>query len=126
MEKFYKHLDDDIHTEYVYQSGTHPCLSRREKGFFNDFALHRHIQASSCEESDELLRDVLKCKACNDTTFPDIIGALDHLEHSHSQLLTVADSPYVCLTCDIGFPNKELFWVISVLIATVKTHNLLL
>jgi hypothetical protein len=102
IEKFYKHLDDDIYTTYLDQSGTHSCLFGCDKGFLNDFALHRHIQASSCEESDKLVKGLLKCKTCNGTTFSDIIDALDHLEQSHTQLLTVAVSPYVCLTCDIG------------------------
>jgi hypothetical protein len=111
IERFYKHLDDPLHTEYFYQNNTHVCPFGCQKGFLNDFALHRHIQQSLCEESNALLAGLEARKQCNNgNNFPDIIGALNHFEDDHEDLMTRAGSRYVCDPCDIGFPTKELLW----------------
>ncbi|KAG9719835.1 hypothetical protein KCU73_g14689, partial [Aureobasidium melanogenum] len=105
IERFYKHLDDALHTDYFYHQNTHVCPFGCQKGFLNDFALHRHIQQSSCEESNALSDDIKTCKQCNDTSFPDIIGALVHLADDHEDMTSRIGSPYVCAPCDVGFPT---------------------
>ncbi|KAH0332514.1 hypothetical protein KCU81_g10088, partial [Aureobasidium melanogenum] len=111
IDKFYKHLDDSLHTDYFFQKDMHICPFGCQKGFLNDFALHRHIQQSSCKESEDLSAEIKTCKQCNvGTKFPDIIGALDHLADDHDNLTSRIGSPYVCVQCDVGFPTKELLW----------------
>jgi hypothetical protein len=54
-EKFYKHMEDDTHTTYLYQHKSHICPFGCNKGYLNDFALYRHIQKNLCEEAGSLL-----------------------------------------------------------------------
>ncbi|KAH0294107.1 hypothetical protein M436DRAFT_81786 [Aureobasidium namibiae CBS 147.97] len=96
IQQFYKHMEDGTHTAYFYHARSHQCPFGCHEGFFNDFALHRHIQKQLCEQADALLADIKKCKQCNDRSgmTPDIIGALNHLDDDHSDLLSISDSPY--------------------------------
>jgi hypothetical protein len=47
--KFYKYMDVSLHTTYFYQVGTHAYPFGCEKGFLNDYDLHKHIQKDMCE-----------------------------------------------------------------------------
>jgi hypothetical protein len=112
VDKFYKHLNEEIHTIYFEEVGSHVCPFGCEEGFLNDYALHKHIQKQSCESAAKLLARIKNCSQCNGTSgrVPDIIGALDHLADDHPQLMSVAGSPYVCAPCGVGFPTEALFW----------------
>lgn len=109
IERFYKHLDDNLHIAYFYQQSSHVCPFECHKGFLNHFALHRRIQQSLCEESETLLNDIRKCTQCNANRIPDITSALDHLSDDHEDLIT-SGSLYVCAPCGVGFPTKDFFW----------------
>jgi hypothetical protein len=122
-EKFYKHMDDDIHTTYLCEQDSHVCPFDCEMGFLNGFALFTHIQKKSCEKADNLLEKIKTCKQCNDGEVPDIIGALNHLEDDHPHLLSANGSPYVCAIYDVGFPTKELFWGHLALVSQVSTSH---
>ncbi|KAG9666912.1 hypothetical protein KCU99_g9362, partial [Aureobasidium melanogenum] len=90
IERFYKHLDEALHTDYFYQKNTYQSL---------------------CKESNALLAGLEACKQCNNgNNFSDIIGALNHFEDDHEDLKTRAGSRYVCDPYDIAFPTKELLW----------------
>lgn len=125
--RFYKHMEDDMHTTYFYQNGSnsHKCPFGCHKGFLNDFALHRHIQQKLCEEADKLFTDIKICQQCDDRSgkTPDIIGALDHFEDDHHDLISVNGSPYVCALCNIGFPTKELLWGHLALDSQISTSH---
>lgn len=111
IERFYKHLDEALHTDYFYQKNTYVCPFGCQTGFLNDFAVPLHIQQSLCKESNALLAGLEACKQCNNgNNFSDIIGALNHFEDDHEDLKTRAGSRYVCDPYDIAFPTKELLW----------------
>jgi hypothetical protein len=122
-EMFYKHMEDDVHTTYMYYYDSHICPFECHQEFLNDFALFRHIQKQSCEKAAKLFHEIKTCKQCNDHS-PDIIGALDHLEDDHSDLLSVTGSPYVCTICNVGFPTRELFRGHFVLVSQVSTSHI--
>ncbi|KAG9953383.1 hypothetical protein KCU85_g1208, partial [Aureobasidium melanogenum] len=92
VDRFYKHMEDDAHFKYFYDKSSHRCPFGYEKGFFNEFALHRHIQRSNCEETPDLLAAIKNCSMCSATS-PDVLGALMHLEQSHDQVLADANIP---------------------------------
>lgn len=85
-------MEDDAHFKYFYDKSSHRCPFGYEKGFFNEFALHRHIQRSNCEETPDLLAAIKNCSMCSATS-PDVLGALMHLEQSHDQVLADANIP---------------------------------
>lgn len=100
-------MEDVAHTAYLYQEQHHCCPFGCQKGFLNDFALHRHIQESKCENIEDFSREIQSCKHCQ-TTFPDFIGALNHLEQAHSTLMAI--NAFRCSPCSLGFPTEDLYW----------------
>jgi hypothetical protein len=113
VERFDKHMDEDLHTTHFFQLGSHRCPFGCQKGFLNDCALHKHIQKGLCEDGETLFEDIKRRKQCNHSSgrTPDTIGALDHLADRHTQLTSVAGlTLYVCAPSGIGFPTEALFW----------------
>lgn len=111
IDRFYKQLDDTLHTEYFHQRNTHMCPFGCPEGFLNDFALYRHIQQSWCKESDTLIYDIKTRTQCDDGSFlpVDIMDVLDHIEDNHSAL--VARIRYVCEKCNAMMP--ALRWKVA-------------
>jgi hypothetical protein len=129
IEKFYKHMDVGLHTTYFYQVGIHTCPFGREKGFLNDYALHKHMQKDVCEDGELLFEEIMKCRQCNYSSGrnPDIISALEHLADRHPELMSAAGSPYACAPCGVGFPTEALFWGHLALVRGLSdTHSALM
>ncbi|KEQ65647.1 uncharacterized protein M437DRAFT_81503 [Aureobasidium melanogenum CBS 110374] len=109
IDSFYKHMEDDAHFKRFYDKSSHHCPFGCEKGYFNEFALHRHVQQRMCEEAEDLSGAIKNCSMCSATS-PDALGALIYLEQSYDQVLADANSPLHCTPCNVNFPTKELFW----------------
>lgn len=107
VERFYNHLNNPIHYSFYYRNKQHRCPFGCEKGFYNEFALDRHIRDARYEKAEDLEAEIRKYKHCA-ATLPDMLGAPDHLEQVHSHLL--ASTTYTCTPCGVGFPLEALLW----------------
>ncbi|KAG9602284.1 hypothetical protein KCU86_g2828, partial [Aureobasidium melanogenum] len=108
IERFHKHMEDHDHFKHFYDTSSHRCLFGCEKGFLNEFALHRHAQQSMCEETAHLSEAIKNCSLCSSTS-PDVIGALDHLEQRHGHVLANTNSLFPLYYLQHQLPNQGTF-----------------
>jgi hypothetical protein len=61
-EMFYKHMEDDMHTTYLYPQDSYIFSFKCHQRFLNDFALFCYIQKQSCEKPAKLFVEIKTCK----------------------------------------------------------------
>lgn len=60
IDRFYKHIEDDMHTTYFYDNGIHQCPFSCHNEYLSDFALHRPCQKQMCEQANKLFEEIEK------------------------------------------------------------------
>jgi len=120
-------MEDDFHSTYFYHGQSHRCPFGCHEGFFDDSALHRHIQKQLCEQANTLLADIKICKSA--TIDPE--GLLISLVHwiistTTTTIFSLSVVLYVFVrSATMDLPQRNLSGAVSYLPARSVVYTLL-